>query len=93
MRRELGDAPWAEAAEKPTSKPVNAIIAEPATMHWPQIPRPFNNLERRGFPGLIGGKRGSLMVFDIPKRQEEKFLTNFFIMYSYQNPLVCGRVR
>ena len=93
MRRELSDAPWAEAAEKPTSKPVNAIIAEPATMHWPQIPRPFNNLERRGFPGLIGGKRGSLMVFDIPKRQEEKFLTNFFTMYSYQDPLVCVRVR
>ena len=93
MRSELGDAPWAEAAEKPTSKPVNDIIAEPATMHWPQIPRPFNNLERRGFPGLIGGKRGSLMVFDIPKRQEEKFLTNFFTMYSYQDPLVCVRVR
>ena len=93
MRRELGDAPWAEAAEKPTSKPVNAIIAEPATMHWPRISQPFNNLECRGFPSLTGGKRGSLMVFDITKRQEEKFLTNFFTMYSYQDPLVCGRVR
>jgi hypothetical protein len=48
----------AEVAEKPMSKPVNAIIAEPATMHWPRTLNPSATWSAADFRVPAAKQRG-----------------------------------